>query len=92
MKKFKSIFNYLLFDQSTQHLDATQVDVYTKFVCAAITKVISAFIAKFKTSIRVTFDFDETCNLTRIRANQVRRTFQDELVAQEVNTEQALHV
>jgi hypothetical protein len=92
MKKFKSIFNYLLFDQSTQHFDATQVDVYIKFVCAAITEIISAFTSKFKTSIRVTFDFDETCNLTRTRANQVRRTFQDELVAQEVNTEQALHV
>jgi hypothetical protein len=92
MKKFKSIFNYLLSDQSTQHFDAIQIDVYIKFVCAAITKIINAFISKFKTSIRVTFDFDETCNLTRIRANQVRRTFQDELVAQKVNTEQALHV
>ncbi len=92
MKKFKNTLNYLLFDQSTQHFDATQVDVYIKFVCAAITKVISAFISKFKTSIRVTFDFDQTCNLTRTRANQVRRTFQDELVVQEANTEQALHV
>jgi hypothetical protein len=92
MKKFKNILNYLLFDQSTQHFDATQVDVYTKFVCAAITEIISAFISKFKTSIRVIFDFDETCNLTRTRANQARRTFQDELVAQKVNTEQTLHV
>jgi hypothetical protein len=91
MKKFKSVLNYLFSDQSTQYFDATQVDVYIKFVCAAIAEIISAFISKFKTSIRVTFDFDETCNLTRIRTNQVRRTFQDEL-AQEVNTEQALHV
>jgi hypothetical protein len=92
MKKFKSILNYLLFDQSTQHFDATQIDVYIKFVCVAITEVINAFISKFKTSIRVIFDFDEACNLTRTRANQARRTFQDELVAQKVNTEQALHV
>ncbi len=92
MKKIKSILNYLLFDQSTQHFDATQVDVYIKFVCAAITKVINAFISKFKTSIRVIFDFDETCNLTRTQTNQARRTFQDELVVQKINTKQALHV
>jgi hypothetical protein len=90
MKKFKSILNYLLFDQLTsQHLDAAQIDAYIKFVCFAIAKVICEFISKIKASIRVTFDFDETCNLTRIRANQVRRTFQDELVIQE-NTEQTL--
>ncbi len=93
MKKFKSILNYLLSDQSMSQLfDKTQIDVYTKFVCSAITDVIDAFISKFKTSARVIFDFDETCNLTQIRANQVRRSFQDELVAQKINTEQALHV
>jgi hypothetical protein len=81
MKKFKSILNYLLSDQSTQSFDATQVDVYIKFVCAAITKIISAFTSKFKTSIRVIFDFDEACNLTRTRTNKARRTFQNELVA-----------
>jgi hypothetical protein len=90
MKKFKKILNYLLFDQSTlQFFDAAQIDIYIKFVCSAITEVISAFTSKFKASTRVIFDFDETCNLTRIRANQVRRTFQDELVAQE-NTKQTL--
>ncbi len=92
MKKFKNIFNYLLLNQSMQFFDSIQIDVYIKFVCSAITKVINAFILKFKTSARVISDFDETCNLTRIRANQVRRTFQDELVAQEINTKQAFHV
>jgi hypothetical protein len=93
MKKFKNTLNYLFSDQSMSQLfDKTQLDVYIKFVCSAITDVISAFISKFKTSIRVIFDFDEACNLTRIRANQVRRSFQDELVAQKINTEQALHV
>jgi hypothetical protein len=82
MKKFKSTLNYLLSDQSmSQSFDKTQIDVYTKFVCFAIADVISAFISKFKTSTRVIFDFDEACNLTRTRANQVRRSFQDELVA-----------
>jgi hypothetical protein len=75
-----------------QLLDSTQIDVYIKFVCSAIAEVINAFISKFKTSVRVISDFDEACNLTRTRANQVRRTFQDELVVQEINTEQALHV
>jgi hypothetical protein len=93
VKKFKNIFNHLLFDQSmSQSFDKTQINVYTKFVCFAIASVISAFISKFKTSTRVIFDFDEACNLTRTRANQVRRSFQDELVAQKINTEQALHV
>jgi hypothetical protein len=92
MIKFKNILNYLLFDQSTsQFFDAVQMNVYIKFVCSAITEVINAFTSKFKASIRVTFDFDETCNLTRIQANQVRRTFQDELVVQE-NTEQTLQI
>jgi hypothetical protein len=92
MKKFKSILNYLLFNQSMQFFDSIQIDVYIKFVCSAIAEIISAFILKFKTSARVIFDFDEACNLTRIRANQVRRTFQNELVAQKINTEQAFHV
>jgi hypothetical protein len=91
MKKFKSTLNYLLFDFSSQFFNATQIDVYTKFVCAAIAEVINAFISKFKTSIRVISEFDEECNLTRIRANQVRRTFQNELVAQE-NTKQTLQI
>jgi hypothetical protein len=92
MKKFKNIFNYLLFDQSaSQSFDAAQIDVYIKFVFSAITKVISVFISKFKALIRVIFDFDETCNLTWIRANQVRRTFQDEIVIQK-NTEQTLQI
>jgi hypothetical protein len=89
MKKFKDILNYLLLEQSMQSFNSSQIDVYIKFVCSAITKVINAFISKFKTSIRVTFDFDEACNLTRTRTNQVRRTFQDELVAQK-NTKQTL--
>jgi hypothetical protein len=81
MKKFKSIFNYLLFDQSTsQSFNKIQIDVYIKFVCFAITEVINAFISKFKTSIRVISDFDEACNLTRTQTNQARKTFQDELV------------
>jgi hypothetical protein len=82
MKKFKNIFNYLLLDQSTsQSFNKNQINVYIKFVCSAITEVMNAFISKFKASIRVISDFDEACNLTRIRANQARRTFQDELVA-----------
>ncbi len=76
----------------SQLFDKTQIDVYTKFVCSAITDVINAFISKFKTSIRVIFDFDEACNLTRTRTNQARRSFQDELVAQKINTKQAFHV
>jgi hypothetical protein len=92
MKKFKDIFNYLLLDQSMQLFDSIQIDVYIKFVCSAIAEVINAFISKFKTSVRVIFDFDEACNLTRTRANQVRKTFQNELVVQKINTEQALHV
>jgi hypothetical protein len=92
MKKFKSIFNYLLFDQFTlQFFDAIQIDIYIKFVCSAITEIINAFTSKFKASIRVIFDFDETCNLTRTRANQVWRTFQDELVVQE-NIKQTLQI
>ncbi len=92
MKKFKNILNYLLSNQFTFYfLDAAQIDVYIKFLCSAIVKVINAFISKFKTSIRVISNFDETCNLTRTRANQVRRTFQDELVVQE-NTKQALQI
>jgi hypothetical protein len=92
MKKFKDILNFLLFDQLTsQSFDAAQIDVYIKFVCFAITNVINAFISNFKASTRVTFDFDETCNLTRIRTNQVRKTFQDELVIQK-NTEQTLQI
>jgi hypothetical protein len=75
MKKFKSIFNYLFFDSSSQSFNAIQIDIYIKFICAAITKVINAFISKFKTSTRVFFEFDEACNLTRIRTNQARRTF-----------------
>jgi hypothetical protein len=44
MKRFKSIFNYLFFDQSmSQFFDTTQIDVYIKFVCFAITNVINAF-------------------------------------------------
>ncbi len=69
MKKFKNTLNYLLLDQSMQFLDSIQIDVYIKFVCSAITKVINAFISKFKTSVRVTSDFDEACNLTQTRAN-----------------------
>jgi hypothetical protein len=92
MKKFKNILNYRFFDHSMQSFDSIQIDVYIKFVCSVIAEVISAFISKFKTSVRVTSDFDEACNLTRTRTNQVRRTFQDELVAQKINTEQALHV
>ncbi len=93
MKKFKNIFNYFFFDQSmSQFFDKIQIDVYIKFVCSAITNVINASTSKFKTSIRVIFDFDEACNLTRTRTNQVRRSFQDELVAQKINTEQTLHV
>ncbi len=92
MKKFKDIFNYLLFDQSTsQFFNKIQINVYIKFVCSAITEVINASISKFKASIRVIFDFDEACNLTRIQANQARRTFQDELVVQR-NTEQTLQI
>jgi hypothetical protein len=92
MKKFKDTFNYLLFDQSTsQFFNKTQIDVYIKFVCSAIAEAIDASISKFKASTRVISDFDEACNLTRIRANQVRRTFQDELVVQE-NTEQTLQI
>jgi hypothetical protein len=89
MKKFKNSLNYLIFEQSTSQsfFNKTQIDVYIKSVCSAIAEVIDTFISKFKTSTRVIFEFDETCNLTRIRANQVRRTFQDELVAQE-NTKQ----
>ncbi len=75
MKKFKNIFNYLLLDQSMQLFDSIQIDVYIKFVCSAIAEIINAFISKFKTSVRVIFDFDEACNLTRTRANQARRTF-----------------
>jgi hypothetical protein len=56
MKKFKDILNYLLFDQSMSQLsDKTQIDVYTKSVCSAITDVINASTSKFKTSIRVIF-------------------------------------
>jgi hypothetical protein len=48
MKKFKSIFNYLLFDQSTsQFFDAIQIDVYIKFVCSAITEIINAADGKW---------------------------------------------
>jgi hypothetical protein len=90
MKKFKKILNYLFLDQFTlQSFNAVQIDIYIKFVCSAIAEVLNAFISKFKASTRVISDFDEACNLTRIRANQVRRTFQDELVAQE-NTKQTL--
>ncbi len=92
MKKFKSILNYLFFDQSTSHsFNKIQINVYTEFVCSAIAKVINAFISKFKASIRVIFDFDEVCNLTRIRANQARRTFQNVFVVQK-NTEQTLQI
>jgi hypothetical protein len=92
MKKFKNTFNYLLFDQSTlQFFNKIRINVYIKFVCSAITEVINASISKFKASIRVIFDFDEACNLTRIQANQARRTFQDELVVQR-NTEQTLQI
>ncbi len=90
MKKFKSIFNYLLFDQSTSQLfNKNEINVYIKFVCSVIAEVMNAFISKFKASIRVISDFDEACNLTRTRANQTRRTFQDELVAQK-DTKQTL--
>jgi hypothetical protein len=92
MKKFKNIFNYLLFDQSTQQsFNKIQINIYIKFVCFAIAEVINAFTSKFKASIRVISDFDEACNLTRIRTNQARRTFQDELVVQK-NTEQTLQI
>ncbi len=82
MKKFKSSLNYLFFELSSSQsfINKTQIDVYIKFVCSAITETIKTCTSKFKTSIRVTFDFDEACNLTRIRTNQARRTFQDELV------------
>jgi hypothetical protein len=92
MKKFKDTLNYLLSNQLTSHsFDAAQIDVYIKSICFAIAEVINAFISKYKTSTRVISSFDETCNLTRIRTNQARRTFQDELVVQE-NTEQTLQV
>jgi hypothetical protein len=91
MKKIKNIFNYLLLVSSSHFFNAAQIDIYTKFVCAAIAEVISASISKFKTSTRVTSEFDKACNLTRTRANQVRRTFQDELVAQE-NTKQTFQI
>ncbi len=92
MKKFKNTFNYLLFDQFTlQSFDAIQIDIYIKFVCSATAEVINAFISKFKASTRVIFDFDETCNLTRTRTNQFRRTFQNELVVQK-NTKQTLQI
>jgi hypothetical protein len=92
MKKFKNILNYLLFNQSiSQSFNKNQIDAYIKFVCSAITEAIDAFTSKFKTSTRVIFEFDEACNLTRIWANQARRTFQDELVVQK-NTEQALQI
>jgi hypothetical protein len=81
MKKFKSILNYLLFDQSTsQSSNSTQINVYIKFVCHAIVETMKAFTSKFIASTRVIFEFNEACNLTRIQTNQVRRTFQDELV------------
>jgi hypothetical protein len=49
MKKFKRIFNYLLFDSSSQFFNAVQIDVYIKSVCNAIAEVRNAFISKFKT-------------------------------------------
>jgi hypothetical protein len=92
MKKFKSIFNYLFSNQFTFHFfDAIQMNVYIKFVYSAFAEIINAFISKFKASIRVISSFDETCNLTRTRANQIRRTFQNELVVQE-NTKQTLQI
>jgi hypothetical protein len=70
MKKFKNTLNYLLFDQSiSQSFNKNQIDAYIKFVCSTITEVINAFTSKFKTSTRVIFEFDEACNLTRIRTN-----------------------
>jgi hypothetical protein len=90
MKKFKSILNYLLFDQPTsQSLNSALIDVFTTSVCSAIVEAMKAFTPKFKVSTRAISGFDEACNLTRTRANQARRTFQDELAAQR-NTEQAL--
>jgi hypothetical protein len=92
MKKFKNILIYLFFDQSTsQSFNSAQINVYIKFVCHAIVETMKAFTSKFITSICVIFEFDEACNLTRTQTNQVKRTFQNELVAQK-NTNQTFQI
>jgi hypothetical protein len=78
MKKFKNIFNYLFFDQSTfQILSSTQIDIYIKFVCFAIVEIMNAFYFKVQSvdSRHIQFwrNMQSDTNLDKSSQNNVSR-------------------